>query len=148
MKKRLFVIPTVIAFVLGITALTACNKHHHDPEDKVEWMVHKISKKLDLDDGQKAKLEDVKVELMMHHNQHKTEKAESMERLIRELKKPEIDQALLLDFVNQHTTRVEQAAPAVIEKLAIFHASLTAEQKQELVEKLQKFKKRHHNQDS
>jgi hypothetical protein len=53
-----------------------------------------------------------------------------------------------MDLVNQHTIRVEQAAPGVIEKLVIFHASLNAEQKEEMVEKLQKFKKHHHYKDS
>lgn len=147
MKKRIFIIPTVLV-LLGTVALTACNRHHHDPEDKAEWMVHKISKKLDLDDNQKAKLEDVKVELMKHHKEHRDSKAEMMDKLILEVQKPQLDEALLMDMVNQHKTRIEQAAPGVIEKLVVFHASLNAEQKSEIVEKLQKFKKHHNKEES
>ena len=148
MKKRKFILPSVIALIIGIATLTACNRHHNNPEDRAEWMVHKISKKLDLDDSQKAKLEDVKVELMQHHKEHRANKAEMMDKLLLEVQKPKLDEAFLLDMVNQHKARVEQAAPGVIDKLVIFHASLNTEQKEELVEKLEKFKKHHKKDDN
>ena len=148
MKKRKFIIPAALVFIVGAVTLAGCNRHHHDPDDKAEWMVHKISKKLDLDDSQIAKLEDVKVEMMQHHKTHRDNKAEMMDKLILEVQKPKIDQAFLMEMVNQHTSRVEQVAPGVIEKLVVFHASLNSEQKEELVEKIQKFKKHHKKDDS
>jgi len=144
MKKRKLIIPTIVAVVVAATAtLTGCNRHHQDPEDRAEWMVHKISSKLDLDDSQKAKLEDVKIELMKHHKEHRVSKAEMMDKLLLEVKKPTLDEDFLLEMVNQHKSRVEQAAPGVISKLVIFHASLNTDQKEELIEKLEKFKKHH-----
>ena len=143
MKLRKFFIPFAVVASLTAVTLTACGRHHHDPEEKAEWIVHKVSKKLDLNDEQKVKLEAVKDEFMRHHDVHKAHKKEMYDKLIAEVVKPQIDQAVLLEMVDQHKTRVEEIAPGVIEKLAVFHASLNQEQKLELKEKLEKFKKRH-----
>lgn len=145
MNLRKIFIPFAIIASLGALVLTGCGRHHHDPEEKAEWVFHKISKKLDLTDEQKVKLDAVKAEIMQHHKNHRAEKKQMMNTLITEIQKPEIDQAVILDMVSKHKSHVDEVAPGVIAKFSEFHASLSTEQKQKLVKKIEKFKKYHHD---
>lgn len=146
MKYRKLFISFAIIASLGALIMSGCSRHHHDPAEKAEWVVHKISKKMDLNDEQKIKLEAVKDELMKHHAEHRQQKRMMLDSLITEVQKPELNQTVLMDMVEHHKTMADKLAPGVIEKLAVFHASLDEEQKTELAEKLQKFKK-HFNHD-
>ena len=141
MKIRNLFLSFAILASLGALLVSGCSRHHHDPAEKAEWVVHKISKKMDLNDEQKIKLAAVKDELMKHHSEHKQKKHEMLDSLIAEAQKPEMDQNVFLDMIEHHKTMADKVAPGVIEKLVIFHASLNDEQKSELVEKLEKFKK-------
>ncbi|MFV1985388.1 MAG: hypothetical protein ACC657_17705, partial [Thiohalomonadales bacterium] len=95
---------------------------------------------------QVTKLEDVKNEMLRLHKEHKAKKAAVMDNLIVEIQKPSLDRQFLLDLVEQHKTNIDQAAPIIIDKIIIFHESLTSEQKLKTVEILNKFKKHHQNQ--
>ncbi len=146
MKLRKLLIPFTIIASLGAVLMTGCHRHHHDPEERADWLVHKVSKKLDLSDEQKLKLVAVRTELMQHYDKHRQDKSQMMDVLLSEVKKPQMDENVLMEMVNQHKTRVDEVAPAVISKLIDFHRSLNDEQKQELVQKLQKVAKyrQHH----
>ena len=148
MRKQKLWIPIILLVTISGMALTACGRHYHDPEDRADWVAHKISKKLDLTDEQKLKLEDVKNEFMLYHKEQRANRVAMIDKLIAEVKKPAVDQTVLLAMVNDYTSRVEQMAPNVIAKLALFHQSLTEKQKQELVEKLEDWKKHHQKEES
>jgi len=105
-----------------------------------------VTTTLNLNEDQKLKLQDVKNELLRLHNEHKAKKAAVMDNLIVEIQKPTIDSGFLMGLVDQHKANVDQAAPILIDKIIIFHESLTTEQKSKAVEILNKFKKHHQNQ--
>jgi len=148
MKLRKLLIPFTIIASLTALVLSGCGRHHQDPEDKAEWIVHKVSKKLDLNEQQKVKLEAVKTEIMQNYKKHHQNKNQMMDTLLAEIQKPQIDPSVLMGMVNQHQSRVDEVAPGVINKLVEFHASLTEEQKQKLTKKLEKFRKHHQHDES
>lgn len=138
-----------IATFIGIVAFTlsACGHHRHDPEDKAEWIAKKITRKLDLDELQQQKLKAVTDEFVAHHKAHRSQKREHMDKLLSEIRKPELDKSVLNQVVNEHQARINEMAPSIIDKLAEFHASLNDEQKEKLAEKLEHFKNHHHDDD-
>jgi len=140
-KKRLYLIPALFIISLSAFALSACN-HPQSPQEKADWIVHKITTEFELRDDQIVKLEDIKHEIMEHHKVHKAKKAIKMEKFLAEIQKPSIDPVFFTNSISDFTTAIEQASPSLIEKIVIFHASLTAEQKQKMVEMI---KKHHHN---
>ncbi len=148
MKLRKLLIPFTIIASLTALVLSGCGRHHQDPEDKAEWIVHKVSKKLDLNEQQKVKLEAIKTEIMTNYKKHYHSKTQMMDTLLTEIPKSKINPSLLMDMLKQHQTRVDEVAPGVISKLVEFHASLTDEQKQKLTKKLEKFRKYHQHNES
>lgn len=144
MKKK-WTIAGIIAVIASALVFSGCGRHHHDPEDKADYIVHKIGKKLDLDDTQKAKLETVKNEFLQQHKKHKADKKVMMEQMMQEVAKPAMDSSVLLGMINAHTTMVEEAAPSIVDKLVEFHASLNDEQRKKLTEHMAKFKRHHHD---
>lgn len=143
---RFFTIASVTA-VLALT-LAACGHHrHHDPEEKAEWISKKISRKLDLNEDQQAKLKELSDVLVDHHKQRKDKRKEHMNALMEQVTQPALDTAMIQGIFDEHHASMAELAPQVIGKLAIFHASLDDKQKQKLAKKLEKFKRYHHDED-
>ena len=141
-KKKLLLIPTLLIFSLSAFGLTACN-HPDTPKEKADWVVHKISKSIDLREDQIAKLDDVKNEMMKHHKEHKAKKAVFIDNLIAEIQKPSIDPNFFMGLVNQFKSDFEHSSPPIIAKMVTFHESLTVEQKTKLVEMIKKHHQNH-----
>jgi len=143
-KKRLYLIPALVILLLSTFTLSACN-HPQTPEEKANWVVEKITNEIDLQAEQIVKLKDIKNEVLRHVKEHKAKKMEVMDNLIAEIKKPSMDQNFFMALIDQHKANLDQVAPSLIEKVVIFHESLTEQQKLKVVDILEKFKKHHHN---
>lgn len=146
MKKFLRYTGITTLLTIIILSLSACGHHRHDPEDKAAWMVKKITRKLDLNEDQQAKLKAVSDEFVAHHLAQKDKKKEHMELLMAEVRKPELDKSVLNAMFEERHGHMRELAPKIIDKLAIFHVSLDDEQKEKLADKLEHFKK-HHSRD-
>ena len=72
----------------------------------------------------------------------KTKKAMHAE-LVAQLKSEKIDTDSLKAMVNDHKNKMEELIDLGIDKLAEFHQTLSAEQREKLVAKLESFKKWH-----
>jgi len=139
-KKNLILIPAL--FIVTLVTLAACN-NYHNPENKAEYIVHKISSHLNLREDQITKLNDVKDEIMQHQQEHKANKINFMDNLIVEIQKPSIDREFFSNIIEQHKTNLEQIIPPIVDKIVLFHESLTSEQKEDVVSMLEKFKNHH-----
>ena len=146
MKKFLRYTGITTLLTIVVVSLSACGHHHHDPEDKAAWMVKKITRKLDLNEDQQTRLKAVSDEFFAHHRAQQEKNKQHIELLMAEARKPELDKSALNDMFEEHQGQIRDLAPKIIDKLAIFHASLDDEQKEKLVDKLEDFKK-HHSQD-
>ncbi|MFV1985451.1 MAG: hypothetical protein ACC657_18020, partial [Thiohalomonadales bacterium] len=65
-NKKLILIPLFFIVSLSAFSLTACNQSQ-SPEEKADWIVHKITKTIELNQDQVTKLEDVKNEMLRLH---------------------------------------------------------------------------------
>ena len=139
-KKGLYL--SLIAFMLvGIAGFTGCRRH--SPGHKAEFMVDYISETLDLSESQKEHLDQIKDELLDKGIQMHADKAAMHSELVAQLRSEAIDQDRLKAMVTEHRVKMEALIDLGIVRLAEFHKTLTAEQREKLVAKLESFKKWH-----
>jgi len=139
-KKGLYL--SLIAFMLiGIAGFTGCRRH--SPGHKAEFMVDYVSETLDLNESQKEHLDQIKDELLEKGMQMRSDKAAMHSELVSQLRREEIDQESLKAMVTEHQVKMEEMIDLAIVKLAEFHKTLTPEQREKLVAKLESIKKWH-----
>jgi Spy/CpxP family protein refolding chaperone len=139
-KKGLYV--SLIAFLFfSVAGLEGCRRH--SPHQKAEFMVDYVSETLDLSESQKAHLDQIKDELLEKGIQMRADKAAMHGELIAQLRSEEIEQERLKAMVTEHRVKMEEMIDLAIVKLVEFHKTLTPEQREKLVAKLESFKKWH-----
>ena len=144
MKKRNQYIIAVVAGVALTTGLAACGWHSKTPEERADYMVEKVTSKLDLTDNQVVELEKLKKELLAVRQEFVSHKEETRKAVDELLDQPVLDQQRLLSLFRQHTDAVNEKAPAVVSSVAGFYDSLTPEQQAVLREKIEKHRERSH----
>jgi Spy/CpxP family protein refolding chaperone len=140
-----------IIFIIGgailATGVAACNygMRFSGPEERSEWMMHKITKELELNETQQARLENVKDELLkarktMHENreQHSSD-------IIAMLKQPTFDRDKANTIVSQHIETVNTQAPVIIDAIGDFYDSLDDAQRARLREFIEHKMDHHHD---
>jgi periplasmic protein CpxP/Spy len=141
MKRKVIVIITGVVAVVGILSW-GVGYAHRSPERRMA----KIAKHLNLDEQQKVKLEAVHEAMRQAREQFQQDRTALFEELTAQIQSERLDEAKLLQVLEQRQALMRQAAPQVIAKVAELHASLTPEQKTKVVEHLSHFKDRmgHH----
>ena len=143
MDHKVLVITLVGIAVLGLLAFTGCRKHASGVHG--ELAIDYLTESLDLDEGQLAQLEGYRTEIMEKAKQMRPGKKQLFEEVVLQIKNETIDRQKLKDAVAQHRVQMVEMIDLVINRSAEFHSTLTPEQKEKLVAKLEKFEKWHHN---
>lgn len=119
------------------------------PEKKAEWVVKKISKELKLNEGQKATLTAIKDDLIKKHKELKPDQTVFHDKVKALLLSDNINADQVKRLMDEKRESHAAMKDYLISKIIEFHAILTPEQKQLLVDKLEKcqsqFNKWHHN---
>jgi len=121
---------------------SGCRRHSHG--HKAEFMVDYISEALDLNESQQAQLDQIKDELMAKAKGMHADKESLHEELVTQLRSEEIDQVRVKAVIAEHREKMDEIIDLVVVRLAEFHKTLTAEQKEKLIAKIETFKKWHH----
>lgn len=137
---------TAVLLVAGSSGVVyAVSKHgdwHMTPEEKVEFVTDRVTKKLDLDNQQRQNfttLAETVAQIMLDAKAGKQQQINEIGALLQE---PSFNQARAMEIVQQKTQMVNEKASLVISSLAVFLDSLNTEQKQELQEFIKNH--RHH----
>jgi Spy/CpxP family protein refolding chaperone len=141
MVKKGLHISIIALLIAAVGGFSGCRRHSH--AQKAEFIVDYISETLDLTEGQQAQLNQIKDELMEKAQQMRTNKESMHEELVAQLRSEEIDQALVKDRIAQHRAQMDDIIDLMVVRLAEFHKTLTAEQKEKLIAKIETFKKWH-----
>lgn len=148
MKLSTKIITAVLIIAGSSGAVYAFSKHGDwgmSPEEKVEFVTDRVTKKLELDRQQQenfTRLAQTVAQLMIDARATRTQHFTEIEALLDE---PSFNQARALELVQQKTQMVNEKAPLVVSSLAVFLDSLSAEQKQELQGFLEQRHKHHHH---
>jgi len=128
--------------VSGAALFSGCRRHSHG--HKAEFIVDYISETLDLNDSQQAQLDQIKDELMEKAQLMHADKASMHAELVAQLRSAEIDQELVKAKIAEHRAKMDEIVDLIVIRLAELHKTLTAEQKEKLIAKIETFKKWHH----
>ncbi|MCP4624576.1 MAG: periplasmic heavy metal sensor [bacterium] len=139
-KKGLYISMAVL-LIAGIAGLSGCRRHSH--AHKAEFMVDYISETLDLTEGQQEQLNQIQDEVMAEAREMHANKESIHAELVAQLRSEEIDQALVKARIAEHRAKMDQIIDLLVVRIAEFHKTLTPEQKDKLVAKLETFKKWH-----
>jgi Spy/CpxP family protein refolding chaperone len=141
-----------ILFALGgvglITSVAAYGHHQcHDPEQRANWMIEKISDELELTEPQVTKLEGVRDQMMQTRQQMHQARSGARADMLQLIEQPRLDREQSLAMINQRLDALRDQAPQLINALGDFYDSLTPEQQQELRERIEqrmaRFEARH-----
>ena len=140
LKKRLY-LSLIVFLLIGVAGFSGCRRH--SPDQKAEFMVDYVAETLDLNESQRAHLDQIKDELIEKGIKMRADKSAMHAELVAQLRSEEIDQDRLKAMVTDHKTKMEELIDLGIVRLAEFHKTLTPEQREKLVAKLESFKKWH-----
>ena len=141
LKKGLYFL-LIGMLISGVALFSGCRRHSHG--HKAEFIVDYISETLDLNDSQQAQLDQIKDELMEKAQLMHADKASMHAELVAQLRSEEIDQELVKAKIAEHRAKMDEIVDLIVIRLAEFHKTLTAEQKEKLIAKIETFKKWHH----
>ena len=141
MLKKGLNISMIALLIAGVAGFSGCRRHSH--AHKAEFMVDYISETLDLTESQQEQLNQIKDELMEKAQQMHADKESMHAELVAQLRSEEIDQALVKAKIAEHRAQTDEIIDLIVVRFAEFHKTLTAEQKEKLIAKLETFKKWH-----
>jgi Spy/CpxP family protein refolding chaperone len=140
-KKGLYIL-LIGMLVSGAALFSGCRRHSHG--HKAEFMVDYISEALDLNESQQAQLGQIKDELMAKAKGMQSDKESMHEEIVVQLRSEEIDQVRVKAVIAEHRAQMDEIIDLIVVRLAEFHKTLTPEQKEKLIAKIETFKKWHH----
>jgi len=141
-------IRTLAVILAGVVALSlsACHRHRTATE-RADRLVNKITKELDLNEQQQAKLAAVREAFLSARSQGRPEHEAMFNDALAMVQSDQLDQAKLAQLLDRHHAAQKLQAAAVIPKLAEFHASLRPDQRAKAAEQLKRFRERMHGHD-
>jgi Spy/CpxP family protein refolding chaperone len=105
-----------------------------------------IAETLDLTDSQREQLDGIKEEFMAKAKEMNAQKEAMHAELMAELRKEEIDQENLKGLIAQKREQMDEIIELAVTRLVEFHKTLSVEQREKLVAKLEWFHNKHqHN---
>ena len=141
LKKGLYFL-LIGMLISGVALFSGCRRHSHG--HKAEFMVDYISETLDLNESQQAQLDQIKDELMEKAQQMHADKESMHAELVAQLRSEEIDQMRVKAVIAEHRAQMDEILDLMVLRLSEFHKTLTPEQKEKLIAKIETFKKWHH----
>ena len=147
-KKQIIIWSSLVGLIVlgSITYVwkyhSECHRHHHS--QKLTWLRHELKDELDLNKRQVQFLHETKRELLAHKKKFQSKKSLIFTKLSDEVRKNSMDKNVLRQLAKRvKKSHMISQEDLIINKLVTFHAMLSAEQKEKLAEKLQKFADKH-----
>lgn len=99
----------------------------------------RVSSELNLNENQRSQLEDIKNEIMAAKKRHKEDKQRGLEEAKSLILSQEIGLNQVQELMARRQDLIQEELPNIFPKIQSFHAGLSAEQKQKIVNFMNKF---------
>jgi protein CpxP len=133
-----------VGALVVIGSFSACS-HRGDPNHRAQWMLEKVTKKLELDDAQQVHLKNVSEEVLAARVAMKQQFGEDREQLLALLEQPTLDRDMILSLVRSRTEDLNERAPDIVAAVGEFYDGLTVAQQAQIREFVQEHQEsRHH----
>jgi hypothetical protein len=120
---------------------TGCRSHSH--QGKAEFMIDYIAETLDLTDEQRGQLDGIKDEFIAKAREMHAQKEVMHAAFMAELRKEDISPENLKDLIDQKRAQMDEMIDLAVLRLVEFHKTLSAEQREKLVAKIEYFHEKH-----
>ncbi|MBI3005230.1 MAG: Spy/CpxP family protein refolding chaperone [Ignavibacteriales bacterium] len=144
MKNTLFA--SILGIILvGILSFTGCRSresHESYSERRAGWVVDKISDELDLNETQKLTVNRIKGEVLAKRGEFKSLYAGVVDEVLQQVKSDKVDQESINKSFQAREAKLKELRSFVVEKFAEFHSVLTPDQRKQLADKLEHYRKR------
>jgi len=132
--------------VLLTVGVVACNHgmHYGSAEERGEWMVQKVSKELELNEVQLARLAEVKDEFLEARKTMRSDREQTRADVLAMLQQPTLDRDKANAIVGQHIDTINSRTPVIIDAVGNFYDSLDDAQRVELREFIEHKMEHHH----
>lgn len=136
MKKTKKAVLGVLLIGIAALTITACGHHAYDEAHRSQYIMKRISDRLDLNNDQQEKLQAINAEIQTGLKKYRDQQQQLFESLIKDVQEPKMNKQLLMEIVQSREKAYNDIAPHVIDKIIDFQASLNADQKKKLAEYL------------
>lgn len=143
MVKKGLTITLIASLIFGVGFFSGCRPHGHDRG--AEFAVDYVSEVLDLTETQEQQLNQIKAELMEKAAQMRANTAKYHDEIVAQLRSEEIDQARVKAIIAEHRAQMDELIDLMVVRISEFHRTLTPQQRDKLVSKLEDFHKWHHH---
>ncbi len=134
---------TVLIAVLGVGSLVFVGCRHPGHQRGAAFMMDYMAEALDLTEAQQTMANSYKDEILAKIKTKHSEKKEMHDELKRQLSGNTIDTVRVKTLIVEHRAGMDDVIDLVVDRIAEFHATLSPEQREKLVSKLEKFEKKH-----
>jgi periplasmic protein CpxP/Spy len=114
-------------------------------EQRAEYFVQKMASELNLNDVQKAKLEQIKDEFLAKRPEMANHRAEAIKAANELMRSAEIDKAKLNALNEDHKKMADEVIAFISAKFVEIHDMLTPEQREKLVTHIEKYREHGHH---
>ena len=141
MLKKGLTIALIGVLVSGALVFTGCRSHSH--HGKAEFMIDYIAETLDLTDAQRVQLDGIKDEFIAKAREMHAQKEAMHAAFMAELRKEEISREALSGLIDQKRAQMDEIVNLAMDRLVEFHKTLSPEQREKLVAKVEYFHEKH-----
>ncbi len=148
MKKLRSKMTIIVTLVFGLLWLAAChsrNPYHfyspskfRSPEKRVEWLKKEISDRLELDDTQKERLDEITGDFIERGKEMQAVRTSIRDTIISEFRKDQITKENLTQAFAENRAKIDDLIFTLADRLVEFHQILTPEQRAKLVAEIEK----------
>jgi Spy/CpxP family protein refolding chaperone len=152
MKKKKSRIAIITILVTGLLFLAACHPRHsyhfhgpskyRSPQKRVAWLKEEIADRLELDDTQKVRLDEITVDLIDSGKEMHAVRASIRQTVISEFRKDEISKENLIQVFSENKAKFDDMISMFTDRLVEFHQMLRPEQRAKLVAEIEKHHER------
>ena len=145
MHGRTKYIILIIVSLAALLAIVVAGCYHKTPEQRAEGVVKHLVATLNLDAAQTAKLEKMKDEFLAKRPDMVKMREETFNDVKEMMMSPQLDQAKLDARTEKIQAKTSDMIRFISTKIAELHDMLTPEQRNKLVEEMEKHAHRHHH---
>lgn len=127
--KTFVIVTLIVAGLLMVGVAVAKKQGFCDAEGRADWMVDRISQRLELDADQQSKLEQLRDRLMVLREQFHEARSESRDTVSELLAAPTLDQDRVQALFDQRHSAMADNSGDIIAAIAEFSDSLNDEQR-------------------
>jgi Spy/CpxP family protein refolding chaperone len=146
MKLNKRTIMYMIGGALLTTTVVACHHgmHYGSAEERGEWVAQKVSKELELNDTQQARLAELKDALLDLRMTLQSDRVQVHTEVLAMLQQPTLDRNKANAMISEQIATINSRSPIIIDAIANFYNSLDDAQRNELKDFIQHKIERHH----